>query len=191
MEKSSGGLKNINGLIEVIKIDNSFNIDIRYASENNFMGKAIYPVGKLVLRIETAYKLISANEEFKKLGFLLKVYDGYRPLSVQKIMWDTLPDENFVAPMSRGSIHNRGGAVDVTLVDNNGIEVEMPSEFDDFSEKAWINYKEGTVNAIRNRELLAKVMVNNGFNRIESEWWHFSDTDYHKYPLQDIGLDEF
>jgi zinc D-Ala-D-Ala dipeptidase len=191
MEKNNDTLKIINGLIDVLELDNSLNIDIKYASVNNFMGRSIYPVAKLVLRIETAYKLISANEEFKRHGYLLKVFDGYRPLSVQKIMWEILPDENFVAPLPRGSVHNRGAAVDVTIVDNKGREVEMPSAFDEFSKKAWINYKDITENAFRNREFLAEIMEENGFQRIETEWWHFSDTDYLKYPLQDINLEEF
>jgi zinc D-Ala-D-Ala dipeptidase len=191
MEKNDGVIKDINRLIDVMKLDSSFIIDIRYASVNNFLGKAIYPVEKFVLRIETAYKLIRANEEFKSYGYSIKVYDGYRPLSVQKIMWDSIQDENFIAPLPRGSVHNRGAAVDVTIVDNKGIEVEMPSDFDDFSEKAWINYKNTTTIAIKNREFLAEIMERNGFKRIESEWWHFGDTDYLKYPLQDIGLEEF
>jgi zinc D-Ala-D-Ala dipeptidase len=191
MENNKGSLKNINGLIDVLELDNSLNIDIKYASTHNFMGKAIYPVEKLVLRVETAYKLISANEEFKKMGYFLKIFDGYRPLSAQKIMWDTLPDENFVAPLPRGSVHNRGAAVDVTITDKNGIEVEMPCEFDEFSEKAWITYKDASGTTIRNREYLAEIMEKNGFKRIETEWWHFSDTDYLKYPLQDINLEDF
>jgi zinc D-Ala-D-Ala dipeptidase len=181
----------IQGLVDLEKLDNSFIIDIKYASKDNFMGKRLYLVNKCVLQLETAKKLINANNYAKKLGYKLKVLDAYRPLSVQELMWQTLPDDNFVAPPTRGSKHNRGCAVDVTLVDFNERELEMPSPFDDFSIKAWITYTSAPDNQLQNRELLGKVMVENGFKRIETEWWHFNDPDFHKYPLLDIGLENF
>ena len=181
----------ISGLVEVIGLDDSFIIDIKYASDNNFVGKQLYCVEKFILQINTAKKLIAANNEFKKFGYRLKIFDGYRPLSVQKIMWDLVHNEDFIAPPSRGSVHNRGAAVDVTLIDENGNEVEMPSGFDDFSEKAGIYFASTSQNAIKNREFLAEIMEKNGFNRIESEWWHFADSDFIKYPLLDISFEEF
>jgi D-alanyl-D-alanine dipeptidase len=155
------------------------------------MGKKLYPADKCILQLETAKKLINANNYAKTLGFRLKILDAYRPVSVQKLMWDTLPNDNFVAPPSRGSIHNRGCAVDVTLVDSYGNELEMPSLFDDFSSRAWITYNDAPGHLLKNRELLAKIMVNNCFNRIETEWWHFYDQDFNKYPLLDISLANF
>jgi zinc D-Ala-D-Ala dipeptidase len=181
----------IQGLVDLEKLDNSFIIDIKYASKDNFMGKKLYPVNKCVLQLETAKKLINANNYAKELGYKLKVLDAYRPLSVQELMWKTLPDDNFVAPPTRGSKHNRGCAVDVTLVNFNGRELEMPSPFDDFSNKAWITYNSAPHHQLQNRELLGKVMVENGFKRIETEWWHFNDPDFHKYPLLDISLENF
>lgn len=181
----------INGLVDLEKLDNSFVIDIRYAQENNFMGKKVYPVHKCVLQLQTAKKLIDANNRFKALGYKLKVLDAYRPLSVQKIMWELLPDDNFVAPPTRGSMHNRGTAVDVTLINSEDKELEMPSPFDDFSEKAWITYNQGDQKLIENREFLAKIMVESGFKRISTEWWHFYDPDYSNYPVLDISLEIF
>lgn len=182
-------LKLINGLVELEKLDSSFIIDMKYASSDNFMGKKIYSIHRCVLQLEVAKNLIKANICFKKFGYRLKILDAYRPLSVQKLMWESYPNEDFVAPLSRGSIHNRGCAVDVTLVDLNGNELKMPSAFDDFSKKAWITYNQCDDILIRNREFLAKIMLQNGFMRIETEWWHFYDLNYIKYPLLDISLE--
>jgi D-alanyl-D-alanine dipeptidase len=182
-------IKTINNLVDIEKLDNSFIIDIIYSTSNNFIGKKVYPIGKCILLLDTAQKLINANNCFKKLGYKLKILDAYRPFSVQKLMWNLLPDDNFVAPPSRGSMHNRGCAVDVTLVDSTGKELEMPSSFDDFTEKAWINYNSCDERLIKNRELLANIMEQNSFKRITTEWWHFYDPDCSKAPLLDISLE--
>jgi zinc D-Ala-D-Ala dipeptidase len=184
-------INTIQGLVDLEKLDDSFIIDIKYASEDNFMNRKLYPLNKCALQLETAKKLINANNYAKSLGYKLKVLDAYRPLSVQKLMWETLPDDNFVAPPTRGSKHNRGCAVDVTLVIFNGEELEMPSPFDDFSNKAWITYNSAPEHQLKNRELLGKIMMENGFERIKTEWWHFNDADFHKYPLLDISLENF
>jgi D-alanyl-D-alanine dipeptidase len=184
-------LNSINSLIDLEKLDNSFIIDIKYASADNFMGKKLYPINKCVLQYETALKLINANKYAKSLGYKLKILDAYRPLSVQRLMWETMPDDNFVAPPTRGSKHNRGCAVDVTLVDSEGKELEMPSPFDDFSEKAWITYDSALDHQLQNRELLAKIMTASGFQRIRTEWWHFNDPDFNQYPLLDVSLESF
>ena len=127
----------IQGLVRVYDIDPTIVIDLRYATENNFTGKQVYPVSVCLLRKETARKLAAANAEFNKDGYRIKIWDAYRPPSVQKIFWELVPDERYVAnPAQGGSRHNRGGAVDITLVDKGGREIEMPSDFDDFSEKA-------------------------------------------------------
>lgn len=181
----------INNLIDLEKLDDSFIIDIKYATADNFMKKKLYPVNKCIIQHETARKLINANNYAKSLGFKLKVLDAYRPLSVQRLMWETLPDDNFVAPPTRGSKHNRGCAVDVTLVDLEGKDLEMPSPFDDFSEKAWITYDSAPAHQLENRELLANIMIKSGFQRISTEWWHFNDPDFNRYPLLDVSLESF
>ncbi len=181
----------INNLIDLEKLDNSLVIDIQYATADNFMGKKLYRVNKCILQLETAKKLVNANNYAKSLGYKLKVLDAYRPISVQRLMWETLPDDNFVAPPTRGSKHNRGCAVDVTLVDLEGKELEMPSPFDDFSEKAWITYDAAPAHQLQNRELLARIMIESGFQRIRTEWWHFNDPDFNHYPLLDVSLESF
>lgn len=170
-------------LVDVSEITNEILFDIRYATDRNYFKKRFYENNICILRYGTTKKLIKANEFLMNLGYRLKVWDAYRPLSVQKLMWDQIKDENFIAPPWRGSIHNRGAAVDVTLVKLNGEEVEMPTDFDDFTYKASIYYNDCSANAVKNRELLAKAMVQSGFKRIESEWWHFYDDEYKKYPI--------
>src|SRR5204863_1402356 len=137
-------------------------------------------------------KLAAANAEFQKDGYMIKVWDGYRPPYVQKIFWEIMPDDRYVAnPYKGGSKHNRGGAVDVTLVDLKGNEVEMPSAYDDFSEKAWRKSPLASAEARKNEDYLTEVMVKHGFSPLEHEWWHFDDPDYKNFPLVDVQLEQF
>ncbi|QCX34531.1 peptidase M15 [Caloramator sp. E03] len=186
-----GKLKTIEGLVNVMDIDDSLVIDLRYATDNNFLKKKIYPLSLCILQLETAKKLLKANSEAKRLGYRIKVFDAYRPLSVQKLMWDLVQNEDFVAPPWKGSKHNRGAAVDVTLVNKNGEELLMPSEFDEFSNRASINFMDVPKEAIENRELLGRIMTEAGFLRLNSEWWHFDDNEWYKYGLYDVGLEKF
>ncbi|MFN7138492.1 MAG: D-alanyl-D-alanine dipeptidase [Limisphaerales bacterium] len=177
-------------LVDVEKFIPGIVLDIRYATTNNFTGKQVYPVAKCYLRRATAEKLKKVQEELKKQNLGLKVYDGYRPLSVQKKFWELVPDERYVANPAKGSKHNRGGAVDLTLVDSKGKELPMPTPYDDFTEKAHQNYSKLPANIIRNRALLRTVMEKHGFKNIRTEWWHFDDTDWQQYDLMDISFDE-
>ncbi|MDT8719612.1 M15 family metallopeptidase [Clostridium sp. 19966] len=186
------GIKNINGLVNVCDIDDGFIIDLRYAKENNFTRKKIYPAEVCVLQEETALKLSRANRDFKELGLKIKVWDAYRPIYVQRIFWDMVRDDRFVAnPNKNASRHNRGTAVDITLVKENGEELRMPSEFDDFSEKAYRNYKFMSSEERDNLNLMTEIMLSNGFLIIDTEWWHFEDDAYKKYDIYNIDLDQF
>lgn len=186
------GIKNINGLVNVCDIDDGFIIDLRYAKENNFTRKKIYPAEVCVLQEETALKLSRANRDFKELGLKIKVWDAYRPIYVQRIFWDMVRDDRFVAnPNKNASRHNRGTAVDITLVKENGEELRMPSEFDDFSEKAYRNYKFMSSEERDNLNLMTEIMLLNGFLIIDTEWWHFEDDAYKKYDIYNIDLDQF
>lgn len=179
------------GLVELIKLDDSFVIDLKYATEDNFTGKRIYTQSKCLIHKNTAKKLIDANNEFKKLGYRIKIFDAYRPYSAQQILWDAAQDKSFVANPKKGSIHNRGAAVDVTLVDADGNELEMPSSYDEFSKRARIDFKECSDEIIKNRELLGEIMIKHGFKRISSEWWHFDDVDGKNHPILDIPFEDF
>lgn len=181
----------INGLIELKKLDTTFSLDLKYATKDNFTGMVLYKRAIAIININTAKKLIKANNFLKKYGYHIKIYDAYRPLSVQKLMWKVYPNKKYLADPKKGSNHNRGSAVDITMVDKNGVEALMPSKFDEFSDRAHINYTGASKLAIKNRELLAKAMTSNGFRRISNEWWHFDDLNYKLYPILDIGFDKF
>ena len=178
-------------LVELVKLDDSFVIDIKYATEDNFAKKKIYSMPLCLIHKNTAQKLIAANNEFKTLGYRIKVFDAYRPYSAQKLLWDAAEDKSYVADPKKGSKHNRGAAVDITLVDENGQELPMPSKYDEFSERSHIKYNQCDEQLIKNRELLGEIMVKHGFKRISTEWWHFDDTDALNYPLLDISFEEF
>lgn len=140
-------IEDSSGLVDIRDIDDTIVLDIRYASDNNFVGKAVYPNDICLLQMETAVKIKKVNEIVKQDGFRVKIWDGYRPHDIQKVFWDIVGDPRYIADPSKGSNHNRGTAVDVTLVDEDGKEVKMPTVFDDFSEKAWRNYERNTPDA--------------------------------------------
>jgi len=160
--------------VEVIQIDNSILLDIRYATPNNFMKKAIYPCGKCLLRKKVAYALSAAQADFKAKGYRIKIYDGYRPHSAQWKLWENTPDKNYVADPKKGSMHNRGAAVDLTLVDQNGKELDMGTPYDFFGKEAHINYTKHSKEVLANRKLLAQILKKHGFGTTKTEWWHFS-----------------
>jgi D-alanyl-D-alanine dipeptidase len=177
-------------LVEVTDLDDTFVIELRYATEDNFTGCRIYSQSRCFLVRGTAEKLIAANREFAEMGYRLKIWDAYRPSSAQRTLWELVPDPAFVANPERGSIHSRGAAVDVTLVDDDGNELPMPTGFDDFSEKAAIDYDGCTEDEAKNRDLLAEVMVRNGFVQIQSEWWHFADSQANSYPMLNVEFED-
>jgi len=174
-------------LVEVKKLIPNVVLDIRYATTNNFTGQKLYESNRTFLRRAVAEKLRAAQQELNRAGVGLKIYDAYRPISVQKKMWAIFPQEGYVANPAKGSRHNRGAAVDVTLIDlRDKKELLMPSGYDEFSEKAHRNYMDAPEEAIRNRELLERVMKKHGFTGLPTEWWHFDDVNWKNYELLDI-----
>lgn len=173
-------------LVDVQKLVPDVVLDIRYATTNNFTGKQLYPVAKCYLRRQAAESLKAVAEELHGMGYGLKVYDGYRPLSVQKKMWEIYPHEGYVANPAKGSRHNRGAAVDLTLIKLDGSPVAMPTEYDDFTRKAHRRYMDLPEEVLKNRELLETVMKKHGFRGLPTEWWHFDFRDSEKYEILDI-----
>lgn len=165
-------------------------LDIRYATTNNFTGQQLYTSTNCFLRRATAEKLAQVQSELKPMGLGLKVFDGYRPLSVQRKMWQVYPHAGYVADPKRGSRHNRGAAVDVTLIHTNGAEVQMPSPYDSFTETAHRDSTNAPPEALANRALLERLMLKHGFEALPTEWWHFDDCDWRRYPLMDINPQE-
>lgn len=182
----------ISNLVNVEDVTDEFIIEMRYATEDNFVGKKVYPSPACIMQKGTLEKLMKSNKEFLEMGLRIKIWDAYRPISVQKIFFDLVPDESFVANpyKGQGSVHNSGFAVDLTLVDMDGKEVEMPTGFDDFSDEASRNSTKMTEEAAKNMAILTEVLTKNGFETIDSEWWHYNDADAKGFVALDISFDE-
>lgn len=164
-------------------------VDVRYATADNFTRTKLYPVGRCLLRRSVARRLKAVQEDLARRGLGLKAWDCYRPLSVQRRLWELVPDPRYVADPAKGSRHNRGAAVDVTLVDAQGRELEMPTGYDDFSERAHRDYAGASPEAGRNRALLESAMRRRGFEGLPTEWWHFDAAGWRGYGLLDVPLD--
>ena len=176
-------------LVDIRSINSNILLDIRYATENNFMKRKVYPVARCLLRRVVAEKLSQVQQDLEKQGLGLKVYDCYRPLSVQKIMWQIMPNPRYVANPATGSRHNRAAAVDLTLVNSKGEELEMPTEFDNFTNKAHRNYMGGSRESLRHRYLLTQAMQKRGFIPLSTEWWHFDAVGWQKFDILDVPLE--
>ena len=150
-----------------------FVYELKYATPDNFLKQAVYDCGECYLRKSTAEALVKANEAFIQLGYRIKLFDCYRPLSVQKKMWKILPGTHYVANPAKGSKHNRGAAVDLTLVDAQGKELNMGTPFDFFGKEAHHTYTEHSKEVLENRKLLKETLDKYNFKSIYSEWWHY------------------
>ena len=154
-------------------LSSDFVYELKYATPDNFLKQAVYDCGECYLRKSTAEALVKANEAFKQLGYRIKLFDCYRPLSVQKKMWKILPGTHYVANPAKGSKHNRGAAVDLTLVDKDGKELDMGTPFDFFGEKAHHTCTTLPKKVLENRKLLKDILNKYNFKSIYSEWWHY------------------
>jgi len=166
--------------------------DIRYATSNNFTGRVVYKSPEAFLCSPAAISLKKVEDELAKLGVGLKVFDAYRPYQATLKFWEIVKDPNYAAAPERGSRHNRGCAVDVTLILlDTKKELEMPTPFDDFTKKAGSAYMDLPQAAIENRALLKRAMEKYGFKQLSSEWWHFDYQGYSAYPVLDIPFESF
>jgi D-alanyl-D-alanine dipeptidase len=178
-------------LIELTTLDPTIKLDIRYATENNFVGKKVYPEARAFLQKPAAKGVAKVHKKLKKQGLGLVIYDGYRPWSITKLFWEVTPEDKrmFVADPAKGSKHNRGCAVDLSIYDlKTGRPVEMPSDYDEFTERASPNYAGGTPEQRANRDLLRRLMEDEGFVVNDNEWWHFDYKDWEKYAIYDISF---
>lgn len=172
--------------VDAKKFDYSLKLDIRYATKNNFTKEQMYPEARCLLRKNVVQALGKVQSAMKLKELSLKLYECYRPLSVQKKFWELVPDEKYVASPAKGSKHNRGAAVDLTLVNKSGEELDMGTGYDDFSEKAWRSYQGLSKKQAANRKMLEGAMVKEGFIPLPEEWWHFDYKDWEKYPIADV-----
>lgn len=176
-------------LVDLSRIAPHIRLDIRYATTQNFTRTRLYSQARCLLRSPVAQKLANVQKDLETKGLGLKVYDCYRPLSVQQQIWKIVPDERYVANPARGSRHNRGAAVDLALVDRHGKDLPMPTEFDDFTEKAWRNYTGGTARSRQNSLTLEQAMQKQGFVPLPTEWWHFDDANWQSFPIINLPLE--
>lgn len=166
-------------------------LDVRYATENNFMNKVLYPVAKSYLRAPAARALADVQRELAARNLGLKVFDAYRPYRVTEAMWEPIKNPDYVADPSKGSRHNRGAAVDLTLIDlATGAELPMPTPYDDFTTRARHDFTDLPADALANRVLLREVMTKHGFDPLPSEWWHYDFRGWERFELMDVPLEE-
>ncbi|MFC2147952.1 M15 family metallopeptidase [Bacteroidota bacterium] len=160
--------------VRLADYSSDFEYDLRYATENNFLKAKVYNCAECYTRVKTAKALINANDDFIKQGYKIKFYDCYRPNSVQYKMWEIVPNPQYVANPVKGSIHNKGGAVDITLVTLSGDELDMGTDFDFFGKKAYHDNTDLPKEILKNRKVLKETMEKYGFWSVRTEWWHYN-----------------
>jgi len=175
-------------LVDIQAIAPHIQLDMRYATTNNFTNQKLYAQARCLLRPQVAVRLAAVQTDLEAQGLGLKVLDCYRPLSVQRRLWQLVPDPNYVADPKRGSRHNRASAVDLTLIDQNGNELPMPSNFDEFTSRSHLSYQGGNPATLQNRNRLQQAMKKRGFLPLATEWWHFDAPNWRSYSLLDVPL---
>jgi zinc D-Ala-D-Ala dipeptidase len=174
------------GLVDVHRKSPGIVLDMRYASTANFTKTVLYDRAECWLNGVAAARIDAVEQELEAQGMRLKVWDCYRPLSVQKKFWALVPDERYVANPAKGSRHNRGAALDLTIVKADGTELAMPTPHDDFTTRAHRDFNDLPPEVIANRALLEKVMVKHGFVPLPTEWWHFDSEGWESFPILDV-----
>ena len=180
-------------LVDLMKLDDTIKLDIRYATDNNFLSTPFYTSARAFMQKPAAEALVRVHKKLEAQGYGLLVFDAYRPWSVTKMFWDATPQKLriFVADPSKGSRHNRGCAVDLTLYDRKtGKPVEMVGGFDEMSDRSYPDYLGGTSRQRYHRDLLRRAMEAEGFTVYEAEWWHFDYRDWRKYPILNLPFEE-
>ncbi|MFI5181299.1 MAG: M15 family metallopeptidase [Thermoanaerobaculia bacterium] len=180
-------------LVELVSLDPTIRLDVRYASAKNEFGRPFYPEARAFLQRPAAEALRRVNRALKEKGYGLVVFDGYRPWRVTKQFWDLTPADKkvFVADPKSGSRHNRGCAVDLSIVDlATGKEVDMGGAYDEMSNRSYVTYEDGPKEALRRRDILRSAMEQEGFFVYAWEWWHFDYKDWRDYPVLDLSFAE-
>jgi D-alanyl-D-alanine dipeptidase len=180
-------------LVELVKLDPTIKLEIRYATTNNFLGTKVYDEARAFMQRPAAEALVRAHHTLKSLGYGLLIHDAYRPWYVTKIFWDATPAAKkwLVANPAEGSKHNRGSAVDLTLYDlRTGKPVEMVSTYDESTDRAYAEYPGGTSLQRWYRELLRQAMEAQGFTVNPQEWWHFDHQDWRNYRIGNVPFSE-
>ena len=180
-------------LVELVTLDPTIKLDIRYATTNDFLGEPVYTQARAFLQRPPAEALVRAHRSLRAQGYGLIIHDGYRPWYVTEIFWKATPDDQkkFVANPAEGSKHNRGCAVDLSLYDlRTGQEVVMPSGYDEMTDRSYADYPGGTPSQRALRAILRRAMEAQGFAVIPTEWWHFDYGQWQQYPIQNIKFED-
>ena len=177
-------------LIDLSRFDPQLRFDIRYATPDNFMNRVLYPVARAVAQRPVAEALSRVQTRAEAAGYGLLIFDAYRPWRITKMMWDETPPDKreFVADPVSGSRHNRGCSIDLSL-HRDGVEVAMPSPYDDFTPAAYRSNNDAPAEALRHSRLLEAWMVAEGFVPLPNEWWHYDWVDWRAYPIMDVPLE--
>ena len=177
-------------LVRLQQVIPGLKLDIRYATPNNFTGKAQYTMAAAWLRQRPAHALARVQQQLVTHGYALKVYDAYRPYAVTVSLWRSTTAHRFVANPRKGSQHNRGTAVDITMIDlHTGAEMEMGTGYDNFTDSAHHEFKKLPASVLARRRLLKELMTQNGFNAVPNEWWHYHWRDKN-YTLLNIPFEK-
>lgn len=180
-------------LVELIALDPTLKLDVRYATGNNFIGRPVYPEARAFLQRPAAEALVRVHSRLHDQGLGLLIFDGYRPWSVTKIFWDSVSGNkrNFVADPKLGSKHNRGCAVDLSLYDRqSGKAIAMPTDYDEMTTRAYPDYAGGSPESRHHRDLLRAAMEAEGYTVHPREWWHFDYKDWPEYPVIDVPFSD-
>jgi zinc D-Ala-D-Ala dipeptidase len=171
-------------LVKITDADLDVVIDLKYGTKDNFTGELVYKNQICYLHTDALDKFKKAIKIAKNLGYRFKIFDAFRPQEAQQILWNHTPDPNFLADPARGSAHSRGVAIDLTLIDVSGKELDMGTEFDAFTPLSYHAVTEGiSVEAQKNRLVLLGIMSSAGWDFYKNEWWHYQLFDAKKYPL--------
>ncbi len=180
-------------LVELTRLDPGIHLDIRYSTSNNFIGRPVYRQARAFLQRPAAEAAMQAHHRLAQYGYGLLVFDGYRPWSVTRLFWDSVPppQREYVANPAKGSRHNRGCAIDCSLYDlRTGEEIGMPSVYDEPTLRAHADFAGGTAAERHARDLLRSVMETEGFTVLPNEWWHFDYCDWRQYPLLNLPFEK-
>ena len=178
-------------LVDLQKAIPGVRLDIRYATSDNFMHEPLYPVARAFARRPAAQALAKVQEELRPQGLGLKIFDAYRPYRITEKMWEPIKNPDYVADPAKGSRHNRGCAIDLTLVQlSDGTELDMGTPYDSFSPTASHDYLQLPGSVLEHRKLLLDAMERHGFTRFMSEWWHYDCHDYQRFELLDLPLEQ-
>lgn len=170
---------------DISLLDSTISLDLKYATADNFVEEKMYDCGRCFLRPTVAKLIVAAHQQLQQKELGLKLFDCYRPKPIQERLWKKVPNPNYVTPPWKGSMHNRGAAIDLTIVDKNGQELDMGTSYDFFGKAAHHTFTDHSPVVSANRQLLKELMASVDLRPIRTEWWHYS-YQKEKYEISEM-----